>query len=137
MKLLKCAVLPALAGFATALLFLLAGSLALAKTMDPSAAMRILPFVACILGASLCGVLSVLLDGEERSGRSVLAGAMLLVLQLICSLAPGGAKGIILPIAMGAGELAICVAISFLFKKTRKKGRKRGRKTVKIRSHQY
>lgn len=137
MKLLKCAVLPALAGFATALLFLLAGSLALVKTADPSAAMRVLPIIACLSGASLCGMLSGVLDGEEGSGRSILAGAMLLMLQLVCSLSPGGAKGIILPIAMGVGEFAICFAISFFFKKTKKKGRKRVRKTVIRRSRQY
>ena len=69
MKLLKCAVLPALAGFATALLFLLIGALFLKKAEDPTQFYKIVPMIAWILGALCCGATAAFAEGKQDGGE--------------------------------------------------------------------
>ena len=133
MKLLKCAVLPALAGFATALLFLLIGALFLKKAEDPTQFYKIVPMIAWILGALCCGATAAFAEGKQDGGGGLFGGLVLFLLHLLCSFFPGGEKGVILALAVGAGQIAVSLLAYFLCKKKARPSRKKIQKRVKKR----
>ena len=133
MKFLKCAVLPAIAGWGTALLFLLAFSMFLTRSDDPSSLLPVLAVVSCAMGALVCGGLSALLEGSEKRVMGLFAGLLMVFLQLLCSLSPGGNKGIIFPLSIGIGQVGISLLVYFLSKKKGSGARKKIKRAAKKR----
>ena len=133
MKFLKCAVLPAIAGWGTALLFLLMCSMFLMRSDDPSSLLPVLAVISCVMGALVCGLLSALLEGSEKKAMGLFAGLLMVLMQLLCSLSPGGDKGVIFPLAIGIGQMGISLLVYFLSKKKGSSARKKIKRAAKKR----
>lgn len=114
MKLFKSAVLPALSGWITALLFLCICAFCLMGSSDPSGLLRVLPVMGCLLGAMVCGGATYLLSSEKRGETALFSGLLLVVLQALCSLFPGGGKSVIFALALAIGQTVISFLVFWL-----------------------
>ena len=134
MKFLKCAVVPALCGMASALLFLLLSALILQKTEDPANVIPILSQVINILCAGLCGLVSAVFAGERRIEYPLYAGLLMMFFYLLLSLFPGGtSKGVLMTTILLLALPAVSFMVGALVMNGGKNNAKKMRKMAKRR----
>lgn len=134
MKFLKCAVLPALLGQGTALLFLLLSAICLQGVDAQDAAVSLLPIFAVVLSSLLCGLLSALFSKEGAFQNPLFAGGLMALMHLCLSLLPaGGGKGVLLPLVLAVLQPCLSFAVGMLVFKKGKGSAQKMRKKAKRR----